>query len=95
MAKSKTVEIPGAAVESEAEETAPAADESIVPTEAELALIAAMRNGATLPKVDVPQPAPDAPLKDASEYDTSKLTDKVLTKQGWLLPTAAQAQANG
>ena len=42
-----------------------------------------------------PTPQPSAVLPDAKDVDTSKLRDKVLTKQGWLLPEAAQVQANG
>lgn len=38
---------------------------------------------------------PTGHLPDQSEVDPAKITTNTLTKQGWVLPTAATAQAAG
>lgn len=92
MAKAK-VEIPGAVTEPEVVKAA----DVIVPTEAELAMLAALRSGKSVEQAMAPVPVhtPTAGLKDASEINQAELTAPVLTKQGWLLPEAAQKHANG
>ena len=35
------------------------------------------------------------PLPDASEIDATQITGMVLSKQGWVLPEAAELQAKG
>lgn len=50
------------------------------------------------PVVEVSPPLIEQPtghLPDARDVDPAKISTMTLTKQGWVLPTAATTQANG
>lgn len=84
-----TIEEPGAAPAVIADESAAAVD---IADQAELA------PELQSPVVAISPPLIEQPtghLPDQADVDPAKISTMTLTKQGWVLPTAAQAQAAG